>query len=105
MFTVMVTLDVIPEKIDEFVEGIHANALASLGDEPGCLRFDVQRDAQNPYRFYFYEIYRDEDAFRVDHRSASHYAAWQQVEAACVVPGSKSNTFALPAFPADIPEG
>jgi hypothetical protein len=31
-------------------------------DEPGCLRFDVVADRDDPQRFYFYEVYRDEAA-------------------------------------------
>lgn len=104
MFTVMVQLDVRPDRLEQFVEGIHLNARASLRDEPGCIRFDVHADVENPLHFYFYEIYTDSDAFYVGHRSAPHYAAWQLVEAECVVPGTKFNNFGIPQFPGDIPE-
>jgi hypothetical protein len=43
-FTVIITVDVRPDRIDEFVAGITTNAIASLRDEPGCLAFDVHRD-------------------------------------------------------------
>ena len=75
-FTVLVTLDVRPDRIEEFIAGITSNAQASLRDEPGCL--DVHRDQATPTRFYLYELYADEDAFSTAHRSAPHYAAWQQ---------------------------
>jgi len=104
MYTVIVTLDVHPEKLDVFVAGIHANAVASLNDEPGCIRFDVHTSAQSPTRFHFYEIYVDQDAFEVKHRAAPHYAAWRSIVAECVVPGSHSNIYGVPLFPADIPE-
>lgn len=104
MYTVWVQLDVQPDRIDEFTAAIHTNALASLNDEPGCIRFDVQRDTSDPRRFYFYEIYIDQDAFEVAHHSAPHYAAWRETEARCVVPGSKSMLRSAPLFPDDIPE-
>jgi autoinducer 2-degrading protein len=104
VFTVIVNLTVKPDRIDEFLDGIHINALATLHDEPGCLRFDVHRSTERPDQFVLYEIYTDEDAFFTAHRQAPHYAAWRQVAERCVVPGGHVNTFATPAFPLDIPE-
>ena len=57
MFTVMVELTVLPERLDEFLVGIRTNAHASLRDEPGCIRFDLHRAIDDPARFFFYEIY------------------------------------------------
>jgi autoinducer 2-degrading protein len=96
MYTLFVTLDVHRYKLDDFIEAIATNAAASLRDEPGCLAFDVHQDIETPTRFYRYEIYVDEDAFRIDHRSAPHYAHWQEAAKACVIDGSHKNTFARP---------
>ena len=95
-FTVLVTLDVRPDHIDEFLAGITTNAKASLRDEPGCLAFDVHRDQATPTRFHLYEIYADEDAFWTAHRSAPHYAAWQEVAKECLIEDGHQNTFAIP---------
>lgn len=95
-YTVMVTVDVRPDRIDEFLAGITTNAIASLRDEPGCLAFDVHRDLHTATRFYFYEIYTDENAFTGAHRCAPHYAAWQEVARECLVEDGHHNTFALP---------
>ena len=94
--TIMVTVDVRPDRIDEFIAGITTNAVASLRDEPGCLPFDVHRDHATPTRFYFYEIYTDQDAFAVAHRSSPHYAAWQAVAGECLVEGGHRNAFGVP---------
>jgi autoinducer 2-degrading protein len=104
MFTVVVNLQVRPDRIDEFLAGIADNARATRTGEPGCLRFDVHRVVDDPHRFVLYEIYTDSDAFYVAHRNAPHYPAWRHVLDTCVVPGTHINTFAAPAFPADIPE-
>lgn len=96
MYTLFVTLDVHPDKLDEFVEAISVNAEASLRDEPDCLVFDVHQDVENPTRFYLYEVYTDEDAFRVAHRNAPHYARWQGAAQVCIVDGGHRNTFARP---------
>jgi (4S)-4-hydroxy-5-phosphonooxypentane-2,3-dione isomerase len=96
MYTLFVTLDVHPDKLDDFVAAITTNAAASLLDEPGCLAFDVHQDIETPTRFHLYEIYVDEDAFRIAHRGAPHYARWQDAAEMCVVDGSHKNTFARP---------
>ncbi|MFC9358585.1 putative quinol monooxygenase [Rhodococcus sp. NPDC057014] len=95
-YTVLVTLDVRPDHVDDFIDGITDNARASLRDEPGCLIFDVHRDNIIPTRFHLYEVYTDEDAFTVVHRSAPHYARWQRVAARCLIDGGHRNTFATP---------
>jgi (4S)-4-hydroxy-5-phosphonooxypentane-2,3-dione isomerase len=96
VYTLFVTLDVHPDKVDEFVDAISVNAAASLRDESGCLVFDVHRDVENPTRFYLYEVYTDEDAFRIAHRSTPHYARWQEAATECVIDGGHRNTFARP---------
>jgi autoinducer 2-degrading protein len=104
LFTVLVNLTVKSDRTAEFLDGIHANALASLQNEPGCLRFDVHRSTDDPQHFVLYEIYTDEGAFRDAHRQTPHYAVWREVAARCVEPGGHLNTFATPVFPKDIPE-
>ena len=104
MYAVFVTLDVIPERLDEFIVGIHANAIATLRDEPGCIRFDVHRSTGVPGRFHFYEVYRDQAAFEVDHRTAPHYAEWRAVVEHCVVTGTQKIIYAEPVFPEDFAE-
>ena len=96
MFTVLVALAVRPERLDEFVDGIRANARASLRDEPGCLRFDVHQQVADPTRFLLHEIYADEASFTDAHRSAPHYTVWREVADRCVLPGTHVNTFARP---------
>jgi (4S)-4-hydroxy-5-phosphonooxypentane-2,3-dione isomerase len=105
MYTLFVTLDVHPGRLDDFVEAIATNAAASLRDEPGCLVFDVHQDIEAPTRYYLYEVYIDEDAFRVAHRGAPHYARWQEAAKACVVDGGHKNTFARPIRIGDITDG
>lgn len=102
MFTVLVDLTVRPDCVEEFLDGIRANSRASLRDEPGCLRFDVHRRVDDPNRFVLHEVYADEDAFRLAHREAPHYAVWREVADRCVVEGGHVSTFATPAFPEDL---
>jgi autoinducer 2-degrading protein len=60
------------EHVASFAQAIKANAKASLELEPGCLRFDVCRDTQDPALFYLYEIYIDDAAVKA-HLAAPHF--------------------------------
>ena len=91
MISLIVRLDVVPDRREEFLEAITSNAASTFGDEPGCLRFDVCEDRSDPHHFVFYEIYRDEAALEA-HRAAPHFARWREAVGRTVVPGSQVNT-------------
>lgn len=92
MYTLFASVQVRPDKRDEFLIGIKANAEASVRDEPGCLRFDVMEDAKRQDRFYYYEIYTDAAAFDA-HKKSPHFAQWRLIADVVIVPGSQVNTF------------
>lgn len=93
MISLVVRLDVVPDRSEEFLAAITANAASTFGDEPGCLRFDVCRSQADPHHFVLYETYRDEAALDA-HRAAPHFARWREAVARTVVPGSQVNTVA-----------
>ena len=72
MIVLHVTAQVKPEHVKEFLEVVRYDAEHSEKDEPGCLRFDVIQDRDDPNRFYFYEVYRDEAALEA-HRQTPHF--------------------------------
>src|SRR3954454_179439 len=76
MLTLMVKLPVKAEKADEVLTLLEANARAAVKDEPGCLRFDVSRDLEDPSLIHLYEVYLDEAALDA-HRNAPHYIKWR----------------------------
>ncbi|MFD7012022.1 putative quinol monooxygenase [Rhodococcus jostii] len=93
MLSLIVSVQVKPEKRKRFLEVIADNAARSVRDEPGCLRFDVVEHAEEPNHFFFYELYRDAEAF-AEHKAAPHFADWRVGADECLVPGSQVNTFA-----------
>src|ERR1700744_2838569 len=76
MIALWVKVKVKPEGRQRFLEAIEVDALGSENDEPGCMRFNVLQDQQDPNTYYFYEVYRDEAALEA-HRAAPHYAGWR----------------------------
>ncbi len=72
MIVLHVTVQVKPEHASDYLEAARHDAEHSEKDEPGCLRFDVAQDRDDPNRFYLYEIYRDEAAMDA-HRLTPHF--------------------------------
>ena len=75
MLIVHVSVHVLPEAVDAFVEATRANAEASLL-EPGVARFDVVQAVDDPTRFVLVEAYRNDDAAGA-HKETDHYATWR----------------------------
>src|SRR5881409_4491183 len=98
MVVLHVTSQVKPEHVSEFLEVVRYDAEHSENDEPGCLRFDVIQDKDDPNRFYFYEVYRDEAALEA-HRKTPHFAVWRA--AADALDGPTEPVRCKTVFPAD----
>ncbi len=75
MICMLIEVHVKKSALDEFLKIIKHDAVHSETDEPGCLRFDVLRDSEDPLKFYFYEVYRDKAAQKA-HRETPHFAEW-----------------------------
>ena len=98
MIAMWVKVRIKPEARETFLKAIEVDALGSEGDEPGCLRFNVLRDASDENVYYFYEVYRDEAALE-EHRKAPHYAVWRAA-AEVALDGPAEATRCETVFPA-----
>ncbi|MDQ3810998.1 MAG: antibiotic biosynthesis monooxygenase [Chloroflexota bacterium] len=93
------SLRVKPEQRQQFLAAAEDDAMCSVRDEPGCLRFDVLQDQADDTQFYFYEVYRDQDAFKA-HATMPHYSRWRAAaEQVLAEPTSRTRTTLL--FPRD----
>jgi (4S)-4-hydroxy-5-phosphonooxypentane-2,3-dione isomerase len=91
MFSLVVQMQVRPDRREEFLVGMAVNAEASVREEPGCLRFDVSAVAADANRFFLYELYTDAEAFEA-HKASPHFAQWREIAERVLVPGSQVNT-------------
>ena len=78
MEILIVEVHIKPDMRAHFLEVIKEDATHSEHDEPGCLRFDVLQDTEDPNRFFYYEVYRDESA-RQAHRETPHFRKYFEV--------------------------
>ena len=77
MFALFVTAKIKPGHRAEFIEATMGDAVGSNNDEPGCLRFDVLQDNEDPNKLHLYEVYQDEAAVEA-HRNAPHFVKWRE---------------------------
>ncbi|SLN65056.1 putative quinol monooxygenase [Oceanibacterium hippocampi] len=77
MYVVTVLFVVAPEHRKRFRAAMARQAETSLGQEPGCLQFDVCHDPAEPESCFLYEVYADEAAFR-RHLESTHYKAFAE---------------------------
>lgn len=83
MHVVTVTFILNPGARAAFLPLMMRNARQSLALEPGCRRFDVCADPDDPDRFFLYELYDDAAAF-ADHKSRPHYRDFSEATASLV---------------------
>jgi (4S)-4-hydroxy-5-phosphonooxypentane-2,3-dione isomerase len=99
MLSLLVKVKVKPEERERFLAAIEDDAICSERDEPGCLRFNVLEDQEAENTYYFYEVYRDQEAFEA-HQRAPHYARWREA-AAVSLDGPSERVYVKPLFPRD----
>jgi autoinducer 2-degrading protein len=99
MEIILVEVNVKPERLSDFLALIKYDAEHSEGDEPGCLRFDVLRDTEDPHKFFYYEVYKDEAA-RMAHRETPHFKKYAS-ESADMFTGAMQRHIIRNYVPAD----
>ncbi|MGE0723992.1 MAG: putative quinol monooxygenase [Alphaproteobacteria bacterium] len=62
--------------VDSFRARLLRHAVTTLAAEPGCTRFDVHQDREDPTRFFLLEHYADDAALQA-HRDSPHYLAFR----------------------------
>lgn len=78
MYILQVNVHVKPEHIEAFMNASLENAAASTVNEAGCARFDIMQQMDDPTRFTFIEVYRDQES-AAKHKETKHYNHWREV--------------------------
>ncbi len=79
-FAVVVTFQIRPGRMADFMPLMVQNAATSLANEPGCHQFDVATDPERPNEVFLYEIYTDAAAFAA-HLTAPHFKSFDRAVA------------------------
>tara|TARA_Y100000590_G_C15746699_1_gene1022332 strand:- start:1095 stop:1454 length:360 start_codon:yes stop_codon:yes gene_type:complete len=76
MIAIFVTFNIKPANLDQFMQASYGDAAGSVGNEPGCFRFDILKDKEVATRVHFYEVYKDQAAVDA-HIKYPHYLNWR----------------------------
>jgi quinol monooxygenase YgiN len=71
MHAIIVRWLIRPEHVEAFLDLVRWHIAETRRTEPGCLRFDLCRDVENPRAFWIYELYRDDAALAAHAQSPS----------------------------------
>ncbi|HEY6058145.1 MAG TPA: antibiotic biosynthesis monooxygenase [Candidatus Limnocylindrales bacterium] len=99
MNVTLVHVHVLPAHAEAFLDATRLNHEASIR-EPGNVRFDVLRSAEDPTRFLLYEAYIDAAAARA-HKETPHYLEWREAVAAWMAEPRRGDPYVglLPEIP------
>ena len=76
MISIFVTIKIKAGFLEQFRDASFGDSEGSVRDEPGCFRFDILQNSENPQVFHLYEVYEDDAAFEF-HKSTPHYKIWR----------------------------
>jgi autoinducer 2-degrading protein len=79
MYVVCVTVHVVSDHIQDFIQATLENAYESR-KEPGNARFDVLQSETDPGQLFLYEVYREKEDF-ARHQQTAHYLKWKEAVA------------------------
>ena len=77
VYAILGTIKVKPPHLEEFLLHVRAHATSSLS-EPGCIRYDVLQDRDDPYTICLYEVFRTEQDLDV-HHAQDYYQRWMAI--------------------------
>ena len=69
-----------PEHREVFIEASVAEAKGVISEEPGVFQFQMLVDQSNPNRFYFFEVFRDEQNAKAHWDTEVFKTWWRTVE-------------------------
>lgn len=77
MISLLVTLEIQPDRVDDFIRFITEEAVDARDKEVGCLRFEISRSLDQANVFTLTELYRDMEALD-KHRQTPHFLLFRE---------------------------
>jgi autoinducer 2-degrading protein len=77
MYTIVLFNKVLPQYLDDFIANFKVCA-EKTNREPGCIRYEVLQDVDDPTAFCLFQVFEDEAAYQA-HQDAEHHRVWIQL--------------------------
>jgi autoinducer 2-degrading protein len=74
VYTVISFTKVFPDHIDDYIENMRICA-EKTNQEPGCIRYEVMQDVDDPTLMFLYQVFEDDAAYQ-SHQDAEHHRVW-----------------------------
>jgi autoinducer 2-degrading protein len=74
VYTVVSFHKILPQHVDDYIQNMRVCAEAS-NTEPGCIRYEVMQDVDDPTLMCLFQVFRDHEAYQF-HQDAEHHRKW-----------------------------
>jgi (4S)-4-hydroxy-5-phosphonooxypentane-2,3-dione isomerase len=74
------------DRVQDFIGALCLDGVGAVNQEPGCLRFNVFQNRDNPTELYLYEVYVNKAAFEY-HTRTPHFERWLETVKNWYAPG------------------
>ena len=79
MYTIVSFHKILPQFLEDYIANMMICA-AKSNQEPGCIRYEVMQDVDEPTLMCLTQVFRDEEAYQ-EHQVAEHHRAWMEISA------------------------
>jgi (4S)-4-hydroxy-5-phosphonooxypentane-2,3-dione isomerase len=77
MYTVISLHKILPEHITDYIENMRICA-EKTNREPGCIRYEVMQDVDDPTMMCLFQAFKDESAYGA-HQESEHHRVWMEL--------------------------
>jgi len=88
MYTVLGFNKIMPGRVDDYIENMRICA-EKTNQEPGCIRYEVMQDVDDPTVMCLFQIFTDEAAYRA-HQESEHHRVWIELSGGWRDPGART---------------
>jgi autoinducer 2-degrading protein len=88
MYTVLRFSKILPEHVDDYIENMRVCAEKS-NQEPGCIRYEVMQDVDDPTLMCLFQVFTDDAAYQV-HQDSEHHRVWMELSGGWRDPSTRS---------------
>jgi autoinducer 2-degrading protein len=80
MYTVIGFTKLLPQHVDDYIKNMRVCA-AKSNQEPGCIRYEVIQDVDDPTVMCLFQVFKDDGAYQA-HQDSEHHRVWIQMSGA-----------------------
>ena len=88
MYTVILFNKILAEHVDDYIVNMRVCA-EKTNQEPGCIRYEVMQDVDDPTIMCLFQVFRDEAAYQA-HQDSEHHRVWIEMSGSWRDPSARN---------------